>query len=102
MSRSYKKNPIIKDNGKGKKDMKAIANRAVRRKLNDPEYEIADGKAYKKEFESWNIADYVARWTKEEAIAEYDKRCVEEDGFRKEWPTLESWLNFWEKCMRRK
>ena len=45
MSRSYRKNPIIKDNGKSKKEMKSLANRKVRRKLNDQDFNIADGKS---------------------------------------------------------
>lgn len=100
MSRSYKKTPVVKDNRRSKKWKKALANRTVRRKLNDPEYGMADGRAYKKEYESWNIADYVIRWTKEEAIAEYNaaNNFIDKDRF----PTLESWIEWWEKCMKRK
>ena len=99
MSRSVKKNPVIKDNGKSKKAQKTHANRIVRRKLKDPEFDIADGKAYKKEFESWNIADYVSRWTKEDAIKLYNEdRLVD----RRKFPTLEKWLEYWEKCMIKK
>ncbi len=100
MSRSYKKHPISKDNGHSKKEMRTLANRTVRRRLNRQEdYTIANGKAYRKEFDSWCIADYVTRWTKQEAIDEYEKS----DYVSKEmFPTLESFLNFWEKCMRRK
>ena len=45
MSRSFKKVPIIKDNGKSKKKQKQIASRSVRRKMSDPEYEIGNGNA---------------------------------------------------------
>lgn len=99
MSRSYRKHPIVKDGGRSKKEDRTLANRIVRRKLNNLDYEIADGKAYKKEFESWNIADYISMWTKEEAIKEYER---DEYIDKKRFPTLESWLNFWEKCMHRK
>lgn len=102
MSRSYRKHPIKKDNGHSKKEMRTLANRTVRRRLNNPDYTIANGKAYRKEFESWNIADYITRWTKEEAIAEYEESCAEYPWFKEEWPTLESFINFWEKCMHRK
>lgn len=102
MSRSYRKNPIVKDNGKSKKEMKSLANRKVRRKLNDPDFNIADGKAYKKEFESWDIADFISRWTKEDAIKEYESKSKKYRWFKEEWPTLEDYLNYWEKTMHRK
>ena len=99
MSRSRKKTPIVKDNGKGKKTAKSLANRKVRRKLKDLDYKIADGKAYRKESESWDIADYVSRWTREDAVKEYEEgRFIDKDRF----PTLESFILFWEKCMLRK
>lgn len=102
MSRSYRKNPIVKDNGKSKKEMKSLANRKVRRKLNDPDFDIADGKAYRKEFESWDIADFISRWTKEDAVKEYESKSKKYPWFKKEWPTLEDYLNYWEKTMHRK
>ena len=102
MSKSYRKNPIVKDNGKSKKEMKSLANRKVRRKLNDPAFNIADGKAYKKEFESWDIADFISRWTKEDAIKEYESKSKKYRWFKEEWPTLDDYLNYWEKTMHRK
>lgn len=102
MSRSYKKNPITKDNGKSKKTAKTFAVRKTRRKLKNLDYEIANGKAYRKEFESWEIADYVTRWTKEDAINEYESKSNKYCWFREQWPTLEDYLNYWEKCMHRK
>ena len=99
MGKSYRKNPVVKDGGISKKNMRSIANRKLRRKLSDPEFEMAGGSAYKKEFESWNIADSICRWTKEEAIAEYENgEFIDKERF----PTLESWILFWEKCMIRK
>ena len=35
MGKSYKKTPVIKENGESKKKMKTIANKAVRRKMKD-------------------------------------------------------------------
>lgn len=102
MSRSYKKTPIIKDNGKSKKVAKTFAVRKTRRKLKNLDYEIADGKSYKKEFESWEIADYITRWTKEDALKEYESKSKKYCWFREEWPTLEDYLNYWYKCMKRK
>lgn len=99
MGKSKKKMPIVKDNGKSKKKDKAIANRIVRSRLKDPDFVIANGNAYKKEFESYNIADYVAYWTKEDAIRYYN---TSEWVDKKKYPTLESWLIYWEKCMLNK
>ena len=57
-----------------------------------------------KELEALTLCDKAKFYTTgiQEAIAEYDKRYAESTWFRKEWPTLESWINFWEKCMHRK
>jgi len=54
MSRSYKKHPIIKDNGRGKKKDKRFANRAVRntRELSEK------GNSFKKCFCSYGITDW--------------------------------------------
>lgn len=61
MSRSYKKNPIIKDRNKR---MKQIANRKVRNYNEN----IASGNAYKKIFQSYDICDYSFRTTYEEYL----------------------------------
>ena len=98
MGKSKKKIPIVKDNGKSKKRDKAIANRIVRSRLKDPDFVIANGNAYKKEFESYNIADYVAYWTKEDAIRYYNTN----EWVKDKYPTLESWLINWEKTMLNK
>ena len=55
MGKSYKKTPIIKENGESKKKMKTIANKAVRRKMKDTDFEITNGNAYRKEFESLTL-----------------------------------------------
>jgi hypothetical protein len=59
MSRSRKKNPICKDTSGSnyRKFIKNYSNRKVRRTL-----EVANGKSYRKIFETWNINDYVLRW----------------------------------------
>lgn len=99
MGKSVKKIPIIKDNGSSKKKSKRLANKAVRSKLKNLDYEIADGKAYKKEFESYNIADYVSYWTKDDAINYYYNSSWID---REKYPTLDSWLVYWEKTMLKK
>ena len=71
MSRSYKKTPYCGDNkGKAKK---RVANSKLRTKLKDHDFILANGNAYKKVYESYNICDYG-------------------------WIT--SWREYWEICIR--
>ena len=74
MSRSFKKTPIYKDGGY-QSDGKRIANRKVRRAPNDT-FSTVKRKLYKKIYETWDINDYVIRWT---------RRDAEKIGRRKEW-----------------
>jgi len=103
MSRSYKKSPYIVDHHvKTTKERKRFANKTIRQ---DEDFDIS-GKAYKKRTESWDICDYRWRWTKEEAISEWYKEesaCYEGVAWRHDsFNTLENWLNYWAKCVRRK
>lgn len=101
MSRSYKKNPCAKDNG-DKKAMKQIANRTVRRRVKMDE-DIPARLQHKKMTESWDITDFKTRMTREEAIVWYnDDSKYKSEKFKKRYPTLESWLKYWDKCYRRK
>lgn len=61
MSRSYKKTPVVKDHESGKWG-KNQANRKVRRCKNV----IANGKAYRKVYNPWDIHDCVIRCTYEQ------------------------------------
>lgn len=97
MSRSYKKTPIIKDNGSGKKFAKKIANKRIRTKLKQ-DIEIGDGNEFKKHSESWDIADYVSRYTEHEAIEDYNTNNY----LHKKYPTLESWIKEYRKYYKRK
>jgi len=65
MSRSRKKAPWIVD--KKSKLAKRQANKRVRRTKN-----IANGKSFKKVYESWDICDYKWRFTKEEIEGNQD------------------------------
>ena len=112
MSKSYKKFHVVKDHNKGQKQ---LANRKIRRtnKL-DP----LKGGDYKKMYPTWDICDYCWVWTKEDAIAEwYEEEGehytkpgeIRKRGDRRSYPwrhnrfgTLEKWLEYWEKCVRRK
>ena len=63
MSRSYKKNSIIKENSRGSNKLrKRIANKAVRRHKG----ELNDGAQYKKIYNSYNISDYSFSYTWDE------------------------------------
>lgn len=69
MSRSYKKTPIFKCNTRqGKK----LANQRVRAYLKRGG-EIANGNAYKKVFQSYNISDYETYETLNEAIIDWER-----------------------------
>ena len=101
MSRSYKKNPFVTDHKCGTtKDSKRIASRRVRRRVKEDE-DMPARLPHKKMTESWDICDYKWRETREEAINWYLNECQNEY-ILKRYPTLKSYLNFWEKCHRRK
>ena len=94
MSRSYKKHPRVKD--PAGKYMKRFANKRVRHTK-----DIPNGKAYKKVFESWEISDWNWIWTKEDAIKKWNS-ADEDSWLREQFETLEKYLIYWEKCVRRK
>lgn len=103
MSRSYKKHPWITDHtAKTTKIKKRFANKVIRQ---DKNFDI-DGSAYKKKYCSWDICDYRWIWTKEEAIKEWyeeESESYEHCAWRHDhYKTLENWLSYWEKCVKRK
>lgn len=111
MSRSIKKHPIIKDNRKYSKWCKKRANRTFRRGTAGTE--LCSGKSafHRKYTEKWDIHDYVSRWTKKEAEADWEqeemymKNGISSSRYtrwHKTFGTKERFLNYWEKCMRRK
>ena len=103
MSRSYKKHPYCTDGrSPTPRQMKSIANRSVRRhnKLvvdgwfaEDTRYEncfTLDGKSYKKWFCSYDIHDYINRWTKAQAIHEW------EHPHWHYWARTDTWWHAWD------
>ena len=91
MSRSYRKNPIIKDRGRKKKKDKRFANKAVRRSKG-----VGNGKKYRRVYDSWEIVESVDRnpWNEHlklqlEFWNEYDKFLgdeeIDEEALRQEW-----------------
>ena len=103
MSRSYKKNPYVTDHKRrSTKQSKRLANRRVRRRLCD---EDTLGRVqHKKYTESWDICDYKWRMSREEAIEWYESEGfgMASGYFKERYPTLELWLEYWEKCYKRK
>ena len=113
VSRSYKKHPYCTDGrSPTTRKMRSIANRSVRRRnkrivnawwLEDSRFEnylTLDGKSYKKWFCSYNIHDYISRWSKTEALHDYYSGAI------KWWSwdnyTEKQFLNYWAKYYRRK
>jgi len=109
MSRSYKKFPVAKDNQKDSKKAKSRANRHFRRSCSD---NIPLKSAYHRKYtESWNIHDYICYWTKQDAIDRWEREELTSDNpeynkiynhWHTRFGTKEKYLNYWEKCMRRK
>lgn len=107
MSRSYKKSPYVTDHHrKSSKINKRIANHSFRQRLNEFDEDMPARPQHRKYTESYNICDYKFRMSREEAVKWYEKRIKDDslrgDYVRRRFPTLESWLNYWEKCYRRK
>lgn len=96
MSRSYKKTPITKGCGYGRFGKK-YANRILRRRSN----ETFKRSLYKRNFNSWDINDYISYFSLEDAKEYYNKH-KDEDWFNKRFKTLDDYINNWNKHFRRK
>ena len=98
MSRSYKKFPVSRMPlwGNSMKKGKQIANRKIRRKLKDVNYEISDGHYYKfLGIDRWDLYEFKFIETKQDAI---DNWWQHQDSNY----TLKDALNDWEKFHKRK
>lgn len=88
MSRSRKRNPILKY--AGDTEYKKLFNRNIRRRLDnqisfsdEDELQLPQGKSYKKMNCSWDIADVCDRWTFEEFKEYYkNEELTDEDIYR--------------------
>ena len=97
MSRSYKKHPYHTD-GSPREIVKSkrFANKAVR----NYKHKIANGNAYKHLFCSYNIHDYIIRYSWEEAKLEYEN---DPWGYLKDrYPTLKDFYKYWIKYYKMK
>ena len=102
MSRSYKKNPWVTDHTrKFTKEKKRLANHSFRRKIASDENMPARPK-HRKYSESWDICDYKWRMTRKEAIEWYYRVGYTLARKQNVYSSLEKWMNYWEKCHRRK
>lgn len=103
MSRSYKHSPYVVDNHSHnirRKFMKRYVNKSLRNKLNNSD-ELIQGSEYKKHFDSWNICDYRWYWSENDAVNDYYDRIDDDRDrwFMKHYPTLESWIKYYRKCV---
>lgn len=115
MSRSYKKTPISKDNTRSVKWWKRYAASKVR----NIDIDSAKGDAlvsnarsiYKKINEdTYDVHDYICYWSEEDATAYYEsvvrgnigRTSSWRERFLKQYPTLENYLQYWAKLMKRK
>ena len=76
MSRSYKHFPISRMVlwGRSMKKGKQIANRKIRRKLKDPNFEVGNGSHYKSlGLDSWELWEFKFLETKQDAIDRWEQ-----------------------------
>ena len=85
MSRSYKKSCVFTDGKNGQKKAKRKANRAVRNNIED--IPTRARKAYKKYSCSWDIHDYVSRWSEKDAWIFW------KTGWKDKYPSYEDFFN---------
>lgn len=89
MSKSYKRHAIIRQ----EKENHNYLNRQIRR---DKYAEFLTPGAYKRHRPHWN--DWHYRWTKEDAIKEWNEHRYASSRFS----SLDEWLNYWASCTIRK
>ena len=102
MSRSYKKNPVVKDYNKGKK---RLANKKVKVMLKQNPDAIGQNGNYKKAYEQWEISDWAFRMTEQEwkeMYYEYLNSPIHWKRHLAEETTLEQWMAEWKKTYKRK
>ena len=96
MSRSYRKHPILKDNGKSAKAMKKCANRKVRR--TDFDDLPQKGSKFKRYFPQYDIHDYVCYWSWKEAKRQWETSSI--SWYKDRFPTLKEFFAYWVKSMK--
>lgn len=89
MGKSYRKFPVVRQ----ERVDKEIYNRRFRRLKDGVPYK---GGQYKKKYV---IDDWHYCWTKEDAILQYERDI---EWLQDRYPTLDDWLQHWEKSVKRK
>ena len=110
MSRSYKKFPLFRDNLWGRNSMKKgkkYANRKIRRKLKNPDFDISNGRYYKfLGIDTWDLYEYVSYKTEQDAIDEWESEQKMRANGIYSWlyyeNTLEEELKEWKKYYKSK
>ena len=105
MSRSYKRNPVSTDGSpRATKGMKRIANAKVRKRK-----DAYNGGSYKKLFCSYEIHDYISRWSIYQARNDYyNDAFIGRNGsihhlYQDDYPTFKDFYDkYWSKWYRRK
>lgn len=88
MSRSYRKNTFVQDQG-NKKAGKKFANRRVRRRMKNIDFFSSLG-SYKKLYESWDICDYTWGYLSYQDFYHYNRKYYNSDeecwnAFKRDW-----------------
>ena len=96
MSRSYRKHPILKDNGNSAKSMKRYANKKVRHL--DLEELPKKGRLFRRFFPQYDIHDWICYWPWSEAKKSWETQP--DSWYRRTYPTLEEFFIYWVKCMK--
>lgn len=93
MSRSHRKHPFRTDHDSSKEN-RSIANRIYRRKALDEEVPKKSN-IHKKYYESYNIHDYVSRWTWEQALRDWETN----EYLKNRYKTKKEFYRYWYKTM---
>lgn len=92
MSRSFKKEPVVKDDND--KRMKRLANKRVRQSNTG----LSKGNKHKHLSQSYDIADYNKRWTFKDAVYQYQN----DESFRSQFESYDDFVNYYNRCTKYK
>ena len=90
MGKSIKKTPIVKNDGKSKKEWKKIASHSLRQKLKNPEYGVDDFAVF-----FYNRHCDPNYYCNKNSPADRGEKAVNE--WLEHYPTLEDFLRHWKK-----
>jgi len=96
MSRSYKKHPFCTD---GHRNSTQESKKCANKKVKHYKKGLPNGSAYKKLSCSYDIHDYISRWSWQEAKNDYFN---ENTRWKDEYHSLKEFYRFWKKYYKRK